>query len=102
MSFDGVTLSIDGNRIGLAIRATGPGRFLRAHPAREQPLARPGQYVAAGETLGLLAMGPILLPVTSPEAGIVLSLVATGSAGYGAVLAEVATIVELRAMGLLT
>jgi len=102
MSFDGVTLSVDGKRIGSAIRAPAPGRFMRAHPGCFGPLARPGERVEAGATLGLLAMGPILLPVTSPEPGIVLSLAPDGSAGYGATLAEVATIAELQTTGIVT
>ncbi len=100
MSFDGITLSIDGKKIGSAIRADAPGRFLRAHPSRPEPLARPGQRVEAGAMLGLLAMGSVLLPVTSPEEGIVLLLAPDGSTGYGETLAEVATIAELQKMGI--
>ncbi len=100
MSFDGVTLSVDGKQIGTVVRAHVPGRFLRAHPSRPEPLVRPGQRVEVGAMLGLLAMGPVLLPVTSPEAGIILSLAPDGSTGFGEILAKVATIAELQNMGI--
>jgi acetyl-CoA carboxylase biotin carboxyl carrier protein len=102
MKRDGVTLSIDGKRIGTPLRASAPGIFLRAHPSRSGPFVRPGARVAAGEVLGLLAMGPILLPVTAPEACIVLSLTQVRAVGYGTPLVEIATFTELRAMGIAT
>lgn len=100
MILDGVTLSIDGKRIGTPILAAAPGMFMRAHPSRAEPFIRPGQSIAAGDTLGLLAMGPVLLPVTAPAAGIVLSMTRTGAIGFGTTLAEIATLAELRSMGI--
>lgn len=100
--FEGVTLAIDGRRVGAAIRAAAPGRFLRRHPLRDSDLARPGELVAAGAPLGLLAIGPVLVPVTMPEDGIVLSLAPVDgrAVGYGETLLEIVTLAQLRSTGI--
>ncbi|MCA3264417.1 MAG: hypothetical protein ING44_20930 [Telmatospirillum sp.] len=95
-------LAIDGKRIGTSVLAPGPGRFLRVHPMRPKAYVLPGQLLAAGATLGLLEMGPILVPVRVPEASIVLSLISAGVVGYGTVLAEIATLADLRTAGIST
>ena len=68
-----------------AITANSVGVFLHRHPLREAPLALPGADVRAGQTLGLLQIGALLLPVTAPHDGTVIgTLVAHGAAvGYG-------------------
>ena len=100
--FEGVTLAIDGRRVGTAIRAAAPGRFLRRHPLRDADLVRPGELVAAGATLGLLAIGSVLMPVTMPEDGFVLSLAPAGgpAVGWGETLLEIVTLAELRSTGI--
>jgi len=72
----------------LAIRAPSLGVFLQSHPLAAVPLARIGQRVEAGQTIGLLKIGPLLLPVTAPQAGIVDSIHAADglAVGYGAQL----------------
>ncbi|SOD24660.1 biotin carboxyl carrier protein [Variovorax sp. YR752] len=72
----------------LAIRAPSLGVFLQSHPLAAVPLARIGQRVEAGQTIGLLKIGPLLLPVTTPQAGIVDSIHAADglAVGYGAQL----------------
>jgi len=72
----------------LPIRAPSLGVFLQSHPLTAVPLVRIGQRVEAGQTIGLLKIGPLLLPVTAPQAGIVDSIhMADGLAvGYGAQL----------------
>lgn len=54
------------------------------------PLVRIGARVEAGQTVGLLKIGPLLLPVAAPQAGIVDGVhVADGAAvGYGTPLLE--------------
>jgi acetyl-CoA carboxylase biotin carboxyl carrier protein len=73
-----------------AITASSVGVFLHRHPLREAPLARPGADVRAGQTLGLLQIGALLLPVTARQDGIVVDmLVAAGATvGYGTPLVE--------------
>jgi len=72
----------------LAIRAPSLGVFLQSHPLAAVPLVRIGQRVEAGQTIGLLKIGPLLLPVTAPQAGIVDSIHAADglAVGYGAQL----------------
>lgn len=102
--FEGVTLAVDATRIATAIRAVAPGRFLRRYPARVEAFVRPGQLVGAGATLGLIALGPVLVPIRMPEAGFVLAIVSGDglAVGYGDALVEIATLAELRTMGILT
>jgi acetyl-CoA carboxylase biotin carboxyl carrier protein len=74
----------------LAVTAPSVGVFLHCHPLQEVVLVHPGQKVRAGEPVGLLRIGTLLLPVPAPVDGMVLDLpVADGSTvGYGAVLAR--------------
>ena len=67
------------------VGSPGVGLFLHAHPVQETALAEPNEPVAAGQPLGLLQVGPILLPVLSPRDGIVASIVAPDRSlvGYG-------------------
>jgi acetyl-CoA carboxylase biotin carboxyl carrier protein len=69
----------------LAIRAPSLGVFLQSHPLATTPLVCTGQRVEAGQTIGLLKIGPLLLPVTAPQAGIVDSIHAADglAVGYG-------------------
>ena len=66
------------------------GVFLHAHPLHDKPVVRMGERVKAGQGLGLLRIGPLLLPVTAPAAGQVTGVREdTGTAvGYGAALFE--------------
>lgn len=100
--FEGVTLVVDAKRIGTPILATIPGRFLRRHPARADDFVRPGQRVAAGSMLGLVAVGLILVPVIMPEDGLVLSLASPEgrAVGYGEALVEIVTLGELAKIGI--
>jgi len=72
----------------LSIRAPSLGVFLQSHPLTAVPLVRIGQRVEAGQTIGLLKIGPLLLPVTAPQAGIVDGILAADglAVGYGAQL----------------
>ena len=70
------------------VTAPSVGVFLHSHPMREDALAAPGIPVQVGQTLGLLQIGPLLLPILAPAAGTVLELLAAHGAvvGYGAPL----------------
>ncbi|MFM9926420.1 acetyl-CoA carboxylase biotin carboxyl carrier protein subunit [Variovorax sp. H27-G14] len=74
----------------LPIHAPSLGVFLHAHPLSNTPLVRPGQRVEAGQQLGLLKIGPLLLPVTAPQPGIVDSIHAgdATTVGYGTLLID--------------
>ena len=66
------------------------GVFLHAHPLHDKPVVHMGERVKAGQGLGLLRIGPLLLPVTAPAAGQVTGVRAdAGTAvGYGTALFE--------------
>jgi acetyl-CoA carboxylase biotin carboxyl carrier protein len=72
------------------VRAGSVGIALRSHPLRTQPLIEPGQQVQAGQTLALLKIGLVLLPVPAPRAGMVRRVIAAHEApvGYGDPLVE--------------
>ncbi|GEO43294.1 hypothetical protein SAE02_74420 [Skermanella aerolata] len=60
----------------VAMPSPGFGIFLRVHPLHEMPLVRSGDSVAAGQVLGFLKIGPLLIPVPAPRDGVVSDIVA--------------------------
>ncbi len=70
--------------------ASSVGVFLHSHPLHSAPLARPGVNVRAGQPLGLLQIGSLLLPVTAPTVATVIeTLVADGeTVGFATPLIE--------------
>ncbi|MDM0039861.1 acetyl-CoA carboxylase biotin carboxyl carrier protein subunit [Variovorax sp. J22G21] len=70
--------------------ASSAGVFLHGHPMHLVPLARVGERVVAGQPVGLLQIGPLLLPVAAPLAGVIAAVcVAAGcTVGYGTALVE--------------
>lgn len=80
----------------LAVAACSVGVFLHGHPLHTTPLARPGASVRAGQPLGLLQIGSLLLPVTAPkDATVIGPLIAHGeTVGFGAPLFELEPLVE--------
>ena len=68
------------------------GIVLLAHPLRTEPLVRIGQTVAAGQTIGLLKIGLVLLAVHAPHEGTVTRIVAPHetAVGFGDPLLEIA------------
>ncbi|MGJ7565285.1 acetyl-CoA carboxylase biotin carboxyl carrier protein [Variovorax sp. GB1R11] len=80
----------EGEAEPVTVKASSVGLFLHTHPVATEPLARIGQRVGAGQLIGLLNIGPLLLPVSAPQAGIVDALhVESGIAvGYGAPLID--------------
>jgi acetyl-CoA carboxylase biotin carboxyl carrier protein len=72
------------------VRAASVGVFLHSHPLSNAPLARVGEQAPAGQTIGLLQVGPLLLPVTTAEAGAIAAMCAAHGlpVGYGTPLVE--------------
>jgi acetyl-CoA carboxylase biotin carboxyl carrier protein len=77
-------------RAHCTVSAHSPGIFLHHHPMHTQSLVQPGASVTAGQVLGLLQIGALLLPVKAPSAARVEGLwVAHGTpVGFGAALVE--------------
>ena len=74
----------------VTVKAPTVGVFLHGHPLGSAPLVRIGERVTAGQTVGLMQIGPLLLPVAAAEAGEIAAVcVGHGlSAGYGTPLVE--------------
>ncbi|OUM02788.1 acetyl-CoA carboxylase biotin carboxyl carrier protein [Variovorax sp. JS1663] len=72
------------------VAAPSVGVFLHAHPLLAVPLARLGERVSAGQPVGLVQIGPLLLPVNAPQSGVPIGLlVPNGQAvGFGTPLVE--------------
>ena len=72
------------------VRAGSVGIFLHRHPLHEAPLAPPGARIRTSQTLGLLRIGSLLLPVSAPGDGTVVNtLVSHGeTVGFGTPLLE--------------
>jgi len=72
----------------MTVRAPSPGIFLDRHPLHERAIALVAADVRAGDPLGFLQIGPLLLAVPAPRGGTVIDvLVAHGTmVGYGAPL----------------
>ena len=68
-----------------AAKAPFAGHFLDTHPARDVPAAAEGAAVAAGDIVGFIKVGPLLLPVRAPAAGTLneSSVKAGNLVGYG-------------------
>lgn len=74
----------------VAVCAGSVGVFLHRHPLHGQALARTGQHLQAGQMIGLLQIGILLLPVTAPQEGTFIRYrVPEGTTvGYGTALAD--------------
>lgn len=72
---------------GRVVKAPMAGLFRDRHPAAPEtgPLAGEGRALEAGAVVGFVEIGPVLLPVTAPDAGVVSEIRArTGDLiGYG-------------------
>jgi acetyl-CoA carboxylase biotin carboxyl carrier protein len=72
------------------VAASTVGLFLHRHPLHEAALAPEGTPVRAGQALGLLRIGPLLVPVIAPRDGIVGALLVAHETvvGFGTGLVE--------------
>lgn len=80
-----------GNRYELT--APLPGIYLDRHPLSNQPLVRPGVSISAGQLIGFLQVGCLLVPLRSAQAGRIASLPQRpgDTLGYGSVVMYLAT-----------
>ena len=78
-------------RPAIVAKADVAGIFVAAHPWRTKSFVEPGQAVEAGAIVGLVQIGRLYVPVLSPAAGIVDSIVAEAGAtvGYGTPIVSV-------------
>ena len=67
----------------IVAKADVAGIFVATHPWREKPFVEPGQAIEAGAIVGLVKIGLVYVPVLSPAAGIVDSIVAEAGATVG-------------------
>ena len=58
------------------IGAPMPGTLLRRHPHSQQDFVAPGQHIDAGAVVALVQVGPLYVPVISPDSGTVQSFAA--------------------------
>jgi len=72
------------------VAASTVGLFLHRHPLHETALAPEGTPVRAGQALGLLRIGPLLVPVIAPRDGIVGAMLVANETvvGFGTRLVE--------------
>jgi acetyl-CoA carboxylase biotin carboxyl carrier protein len=80
----------EGEATRVAATAASVGVFLHRHPLRDTAIAETGVTVRCGQLVGLLQIGALLLPVTSPCDGVVAAMLLEHgeTAGYGARLVE--------------
>ena len=73
-----------------ALPSPGCGAFRHAHPLHETALVRAGERVTAGQVLGFLQIGALLIPARAPRDGVVSAVLATDGSlvGYGDPLVE--------------
>ena len=70
------------------LTAPSPGRYLDRHPLSTEPLVISGASVEAGQLVGFLQIGALLLPLRSTRAGRIVSLPRSpgDTLGYGSVV----------------
>ena len=78
----------------VTVRAPLVGTLLRSHPIRRVPLAPCGSLVRAGQTVALLQVGSLLVPIDAPCDGVVVEEVAQEGAlvGFGAEITRLSDI----------
>ena len=72
------------------VTAASVGVFLHRHPLQEAPLVCLGEHVQAGQTLGLLRIGTLLLAVPALRSGIIAAMPVAHNTtvGFGTCLFE--------------
>lgn len=65
----GLTVSVDGQEVLRTLPADGPGIFRRSGTPGPATAAAVGPFFAAGDIVGFLQRGVLLLPVVMPEDG---------------------------------
>ena len=88
---DPVAVTQPEDKASTIVRAGSVGVVMHAHPLRDDPWIQIGQQVRAGQTVALLQIGAVLLPVPAPHDGVVRQVLADNGhiAGYGDGLVEI-------------
>ncbi|MDE1169392.1 MAG: acetyl-CoA carboxylase biotin carboxyl carrier protein subunit [Pseudomonas sp.] len=75
-----------------SVKASGPGHFFSHHPDERSAWVKAGDEVQAGQLLGVLRIGHLMLPVRSDQAGRVSAVRAAEGeqVGYGQPLFDLA------------
>ncbi|GLR83530.1 acetyl-CoA carboxylase biotin carboxyl carrier protein [Bradyrhizobium iriomotense] len=78
----------------VTVKAPMVGTLLHSHPMRRVPLAACGSLVRAGQTVALLQVGAMLVPIDAPCDGIVVELLAEEGVlvGFGAAITRLSDI----------
>ncbi|MEG3136242.1 acetyl-CoA carboxylase biotin carboxyl carrier protein subunit [Rouxiella sp. T17] len=58
----------------VAIKALKKGQFWATHPMQEKPAVECGTQVKAGDCLGFLQLGDLMMPIRSPQDGEVIDI----------------------------
>ncbi|MCP3471674.1 hypothetical protein NLM33_15220 [Bradyrhizobium sp. CCGUVB1N3] len=76
------------------VKAPMAGTLLHSHPMRRVPLAPCGSLVRVGQTVALLQVGALLVPIDAPCDGVVVEVVAEEGAlvGFGAEITRLSDI----------
>jgi acetyl-CoA carboxylase biotin carboxyl carrier protein len=79
------------HQAAIVAKADVAGIFVAAHPWRAKPFVESGQAIKAGAIIGLVKIGLLYVPILSPAAGTVDSIVAEAGAtvGYGTPIVSV-------------
>jgi acetyl-CoA carboxylase biotin carboxyl carrier protein len=82
------TVAASASAARFEITAPSVGIFRRTHPSRPMPLVEAGQRVEAGDAVGLMQIGALLIHVVAPKAGTVTDVLVEDDAmvGYGTAL----------------
>jgi acetyl-CoA carboxylase biotin carboxyl carrier protein len=77
-----------------AVKAPMVWTLLHSHPMRRVPLAPCGSLVRAGQTVALLQVGALLVPIEAPCDGVVVEVLAQEGAlvGFGAEITRLSDI----------
>jgi acetyl-CoA carboxylase biotin carboxyl carrier protein len=82
--------------VSQVVTVTAPtvGTLLHSHPIRRVPLAPCGSLVRAGQTVALLQVGALLIPIDAPCEGVVVDVPSEEGAliGFGAEIIRISDI----------
>ena len=75
------------------VKASQVGILLHRHPIQQAPLAPSGSRIRAGQTVALLQIGALLLPIEAPRDATVAGLLVQHGAlvGYGSEIIELSS-----------
>ena len=92
-AFTEIGLEAGGAAHRFTVKAPNVGILLHHHPMQQAPLAPRASRIRAGQTVALLQIGALLLPIEAPRGGVVTRLLQQHGAlvGYGSEIVELST-----------